>query len=182
MNPDNRIVLGDMTFSCKKPFAEIEKGISELAARLNADYACGPAPVFMPVLNGSFMFAAELLKNINFHCEVSFIKLSSYAGDASSGAVSELIGLGMDIAGRDVIVLEDIVETGLTIGAIDALLRLQNPRSIRYATLFFKPGCFAGYVSPDYRVFDVDYDFIVGFGLDYNGLGRNLKDVYTLVR
>ncbi len=126
------------------------------------------------------MFAAGLAAKIEFHCEVSFVKLSSYEGTDSTGRVRELIGLGSDIEGRDVIVLEDIVDTGRSMEHLLRLLAARRPASVEIATMFFKPGAFAGDFKVKYRALEIGNEFIIGFGLDYNELGRNLKDVYVV--
>ncbi len=175
--------LHDRTFRVLIPEAEIEAAIDALAARINSDYAARAAmrpPLFVGVLNGAFMFAAELIKKIEFHCEVSFVKLSSYEGTGSRGSISELIGLSGDTEGRDVIVLEDIVETGESMEHLLRSLATHRPASVEIATLFFKPGAFTRDLGVKYRAIEIGNEFIVGFGLDYNGLGRNFKDIYVV--
>lgn len=178
-----KIKLHDKTFRRTIPHAEIARKIEELADELNRQWrGNSQIPVFVSVLNGAFMFTAELLKHIDFTCEVAFVKLSSYAGTESSGEVARVIGLdGHTVFGRDVIVLEDIVETGNTVEAIRNLLAEQEPRSIAFATLFFKPEAYLKPFRIDHYAMELPNDFIVGFGLDYDQLGRNLPDVYTLI-
>lgn len=178
-----KIKLHDKLFRRAIPHAEIVRKIDDLAEELNNQWkGNSQVPVFVSVLNGAFMFTAELLKRIDFTCELAFVKLSSYAGTASSGEVAQVIGLGgHTIHGRDVIVLEDIVETGNTVEAIHRLLSEQKPRSIAFATLFFKPEAYMKPLKIDHYAMELPNDFIVGFGLDYDQLGRNLRDVYTLV-
>ncbi|MDL2230420.1 hypoxanthine phosphoribosyltransferase [Alistipes sp. OttesenSCG-928-L06] len=165
------------------PHREIVRHIDLLAEALNAQWkGNSQIPVFVSVLDGAFMFTAELLKRIDFACEVAFIRLSSYAGTESSGEVRRLMGLdGHTVHGRDVIVLEDIVETGNTVEAIHQLLSEQAPRSIAFATLFFKPEAYAKPFKIDHYAMELPNDFVIGFGLDYDQLGRNLRDVYTLI-
>ncbi|MCD8185800.1 MAG: hypoxanthine phosphoribosyltransferase [Rikenellaceae bacterium] len=140
-------------------------------------------PVFVSVLNGAFMFTAELLQRIAFTCEVAFVKVCSYDGTESMGEVVEIIGLdGHILHGRDVIVLEDIVETGNTVEMLHRILSEHHPRSIAFATLFYKPEAYSKLFPIDFYAMQLPNDFVIGYGLDYNQLGRNLRDVYTLVR
>lgn len=151
------------------------------AEHINRDYKDKKGsrpPLFLSILNGSFMFCSELLQRIDFNCEVSFVKISSYDGTCST-KVREMIGLDRNVEGRDIIIVEDIVETGGTIEHIYKLLQLQNPASIRIATLFFKKNIYKKPISIDYPAINIDDDFIVGFGLDYDGLGRNFRDIYV---
>ena len=175
--------LHDRTFRVLIPAAEIDKAIDKLAARLNADYAVRAAvhpPLFLGVLNGAFMFASELIRKIEFHCEISFVKLASYTGTGSTGKVSELIGLKNNIEGRDIIILEDIVDTGESMEHLLRSLSGHLPASVEIATLFFKPGAFTRDFPVKYRALEIGNEFIVGFGLDYDELGRNFKDVYVV--
>lgn len=175
--------LHDREFRVLVTASEIDSAIDRLAARIEADYAARALrqpPVFLVVLNGAFMFAAELVGKIGFHCEISFVRLASYDGVDSTGKVTELMGVESDLEGRDVIVVEDIVDTG---GSMEHLLRSlarHRPASVEIATLFFKPESFAHDFDVRYRAMDIADGFIVGFGLDYNELGRNLKDVYVV--
>ena len=132
------------------------------------------------VLNGCFMFAAELLRNLNIECEISFVKLSSYQGTNSTGVVREVLGLTESIAGRDVIIIEDIVDTGYTMQNMLETLGTREPASIQIASLFLKPARLKVPVDVKYSVFTIPDRFIVGFGLDYDGLGRNLPDIYDV--
>jgi len=178
-----KVKLHDKTFKRTIPYRDITRKIDELAEKLNAQWkGNSQIPVFVSVLNGAFLFTAELMKRIDFTCELAFVKLSSYDGLASGGEVNRVIGLeGHTIHGRDVIVLEDIVETGNTVEAIHHLLSEQKPRSIAFATLFFKPEAYMKPFKIDHYTMELPNDFVIGFGLDYDQLGRNLKDVYTLV-
>jgi hypoxanthine phosphoribosyltransferase len=137
-------------------------------------------PVFIGVLNGSFMVVSDLLKKYNAPCEVSFIKMASYAGMQTTNEVKQLIGLNQNLEGRSVIVLEDIVDTGNTIEEIKVLLKQQNVKHFKIATLFLKPDAYTKDIKLDYVGIRIPDKFIVGYGLDYDGLGRNLKDVYQL--
>lgn len=174
----NRIALKDKTFELYLPFGEIIKAVDALAARINADYADRPTPVFLGVLNGSFMFMAELMKRIGFDCEMSFVKLASYKGTISTGSVTELVGLNEELRSRHVIVVEDIVDTGRSIEHLVNILKSHAPASIEIATLLFKPDSYDKKIEIKYSAIPIPNDFIVGFGLDYDGLGRNLRDLY----
>ena len=162
---------------------EIVKNIELLADKINADYADNPTPpMVIGMLNGAYIFCTELSQRLTFDCDISFIKMQSYAGTESTGCVSKLIGLEHDITGRDVIIVEDIVETGTTISAAWEMLQKQNPRSIKIATMMFKPESYHYKNIPiDYYAMEIPGNFIVGFGLDYDGLGRNLPDIYALM-
>lgn len=137
-------------------------------------------PLFLVVLNGSFMFAADLLKEVNIPCEVSFVKLSSYSGTSSTGTVNELIGLKENISGRTVVIVEDIVDSGLTIKRLCDALGKKKAGRILIVTALFKEECYKENVRIDYIGFKIPSDFVVGYGLDYDGLGRNLKDIHIL--
>ncbi|MDR2882540.1 MAG: hypoxanthine phosphoribosyltransferase [Alistipes sp.] len=184
MSRHKRIKIHDREFRVLIPSSEIEAAIDRLAARINADYAARAAvqpPLFLGVLNGAFMFVAELLRRIEFHCEISFVKLASYHGLGSSGKISELIGLKNNVEGRDVIILEDVVDSGESMEHLLRSLAGHRPASVEIATLFFKPGAFTRDFPVRYRAIETVNEFIVGFGLDYNELGRNLKDIYVVV-
>ncbi|MCU7695481.1 hypoxanthine phosphoribosyltransferase [Haoranjiania flava] len=158
---------------------DIKQKIKEIAARINQDYA-GKNPLFIAILNGSFMFAADLLKEIDIEAEISFIKLASYKGTKSSGQVLTAIGLDTDLVGRDVIIVEDIVDTGKTLHAFIPQLQHQNPRSIRLVTMLHKKEATTFPVPVDYVCFEIPDKFVVGYGLDYDALGRNHKHLYQL--
>lgn len=159
---------------------EIQKEISSLADKINADYQ-GRDLVFLSVLNGAFMFTSDLMKNITIDCEVSFVKMSSYSGIESRGQVDELIGLkGNNIAGKDVVIVEDIVDTGITIDKIISLLEPEGTASVKVCTLLYKPDAFKGTKRPDYVGFSIPNAFVVGYGLDYNEKGRNLDTIYQI--
>lgn len=175
----NTITVKDKQFQLFLSGNQINAAIHRLADTINSDYR-GKRPVFLVVLNGSFMFAAELLKNIEEECEVSFVKLASYQGTRSSQTVKQLIGLNESIEGQDVIVLEDIIDTGITMENLLEQLRALHPKSIRIATMLFKPDAFIKNFKIDYIGLEIPNDFIVGFGLDYDGFGRNLPDIYKL--
>lgn len=176
-----QVQLKDKTFELFIPYDTIHQAIVELGKRINEDYKDKETPLFLGVLNGSFMFMAELLQQIDFNCETSFVKLASYSGTKSTGRVSELIGLADNVRGRHVIVVEDIVDTG---GSIEHLLRSligHEPASIEVATLLFKPDAYKKDSPIKYSAISIPNDFIVGFGLDYDQLGRNLRHIYKIV-
>jgi hypoxanthine phosphoribosyltransferase len=137
-------------------------------------------PLFIVVLNGSFIFAADLVKLLKFPCEISFVKLASYQGTSSTGQVSELIGLTESIENRTVVIVEDIVDTGNTLEKLYALLKEKNAKEIKIVTLLFKPEAYKKDLKLDYIGINISNEFVVGYGLDYDGLGRNLKDIYIL--
>ena len=158
---------------------QIQERVVELATQINKEYT-GKQPLFIGVLNGAFLFMADLIKHIDIECELSFIKVSSYSGTQTTGVVKEMIGLSHDIDGRDVIIVEDIIDTGDTAVYIVNELKKKNPASIRFATILFKPAALRQDFKPDYVGFEIAPDFVVGYGLDYDGLGRNLNDIYRL--
>ncbi|MCU0455611.1 MAG: hypoxanthine phosphoribosyltransferase [Bacteroidales bacterium] len=174
-------VILDRKFREMIPGEIIGKKIDEMAEKLNHDYA-GKDVVFLGILNGAFLFAAELFKRINLKARISFVKLASYEGTKSSGSVKELIGWNEDISGMHVVVLEDIVDTGHTLELIIGELKVRKVADIRIATLLFKPKAYTKTIPLDYIGFEIPNDFVVGFGLDYDGYGRNLPSVYTLVK
>lgn len=176
-----RVVLHDKTFEESISYEKINGAIEKVADRINSDYRGVETPLFLGVLNGAFMFMSELMQKIEFPCELSFVKLSSYSGTASTGKVSELIGLRNNIEGRHVIIVEDIVDTGTSMLHLLRSLEGHRPASVSIATLLFKPASFHQNYEVKYRAMDIPNDFIVGFGLDYDELGRNLKDIYTVV-
>ena len=157
----------------------IENRITEIAKQINTDYE-GRCPLFIVVLNGAFLFATELVKNIPLSCEITFVRLSSYAQTESTGKVRQIIGLEEKIAERDVIIIEDIVDTGLTMTQLLAQIEDLKPRSIEIATLLHKPEALQKPVKMRYIGFEIENKFVVGYGLDYDGLGRNLNALYVL--
>ena len=176
----SKIRIHDREFVKSISREEIDKEIKRVAAQINHDYA-GKRPLFLGVLNGSFMFVADLLKNIELECEISFVKFSSYQGTETTGQVREVIGLLESLEGRDVIILEDIVDTGHTMHKMMQSLKKSNPASVEIASLFVKPARMQVPVDVKYALFTIPDRFIVGYGLDYDGLGRNLPDVYDVV-
>jgi hypoxanthine phosphoribosyltransferase len=174
------VTLHDKSFGIYLPESEILSNIKTLAERINQHYAT-LNPLFVAVLNGSFMFAADLLKEVTVSCEISFMKVSSYENTSSTGEVTELVGLKEDVAGRHLIILEDIVDTGNTVVKLLEMLGQRNPASIEIATLLQKPECLKHELSVKYIGREIPNDFVVGYGLDYNGLGRNLRDIYKVI-
>ena len=158
---------------------EIDFALATMASQVEADFA-DEIPVFVGVLNGSFMVVSDFMKHYKKPCEVSFIKLSSYEGTASTNEVKQLIGLNQDLTGRTVIVIEDIVDTGNTVAELKDLFKKQNVKHLKIATLFFKPEAYKKDLKLDYIGIRIPNKFIVGFGLDYDGLGRNLPEIYQL--
>ncbi len=176
-----QVKIHDKTFELYIPYEKIRSVVEKMAEKMNADFE-DKNPLFVCILNGSFLFAAELFKRINLIAsEITFVKLASYHGDKSSGSVKHLIGLNEDIEGRTVVILEDIVDTGLTIDSILEQLKQLNPKEIKIATLLLKPDALQKQVQLDYIGLEIPNDFIVGYGLDYNGRGRNLIDIYSVI-
>ena len=174
-----QVTYNGLTF---EPYIEretIQARIKELAKVITEEYR-GKKPLFVCVLNGAFPFASELFLNVDTDAEITFIRLKSYEGTSSSGVVKEVMGLTEDIAGRPVIVVEDIVDTGNTIHRLVKDLKAKNPESVKIATLLFKPESLTCVVNPDYVGFAIPPKFIIGFGLDLDGLARNLQDIYVL--
>jgi len=159
---------------------QIKIAVKSVSDLINAELK-NEQPFFLVVLNGAFMFASDLLKEINIPSEVCFIKVASYQGTSSNGNVTELIGLTENVAHRTVVIIEDIVDTGLTIDTIINTLNKKNVKQIKVATAFMKPASYTRQHKIDYIGFNIQNDFVVGYGLDFDGLGRNLKEVYVLV-
>lgn len=176
----SRIKIHDKEFEVSIPREEILKEVKRVADEINRDYA-GKRPLLLGVLNGCFMFAADLMRNLNIECEISFVKLSSYQGTTTTGVIREVLGLTESIAGRDVIIVEDIVDTGYTMQRMIESLGTREPASLQIASLFLKPARLKVPVDVKYSAFTIPDRFIVGYGLDYDGLGRNLPDVYDVV-
>ncbi len=173
------IQLHDKQF---KPFIDssrIQEAIRGLANQINQDYK-DAQPLFVGILNGSFLFTADLVREFNGNCDVSFMKMASYEGTSSTGVVNELIGLSENLEGRDVVILEDIVDTGNTLEKLFHELEKKNPKSLAIATLLFKPNAYQKDILVKYAAMEVGNEFLVGYGLDYDGLGRNLKDIYII--
>lgn len=159
---------------------QILKEVARVGEEINRDLA-DANPLFVSVLNGSFMFTADLMKHVSVPCEISFVKLASYAGTSSTGKVKELVGLNDDITGRTIVIVEDIIDTGLTMERLIETLKARNPKEIRIATLLVKPDKLKVDLDINYIAMSIPNDFIVGYGLDYDGLGRNYRDIYTVI-
>ncbi len=173
------ITIKDKTFGVSIKSEVIQERISELSAQISRDLK-GKKPLFICVLNGAFIFAADLFKRITIDAEINFIRVSSYSGTQSTGIVKSLIGMNESIEGRTVVIVEDIVDTGDTaVYLIDELKRL-NPEKIYFASLLLKPKALRQKIHIDYLGFEVPNDFLVGYGLDYDGIGRNYQDIYKL--
>lgn len=176
-----KITLKDKTFRTMIPYEEIISAIDNVAEKINADFeGCEDEPVLLCILNGSIMFMGELMKRLRFNCRIVSTKLSSYEGTSSSGRVKQAMGFTSDITGRRVIVVEDIVDTGNTIVELKEILKEKGAAESRICTMLLKPEAYDKDVRLDYVAMEIPNDFIVGFGLDYDELGRNYKDIYVL--
>ena len=176
----SRIKLIDKVFETSITEAEIQERVKAVADRINKDMA-DKNPILLAVLNGSFMFAADLMRMLTIPCEISFVKLASYQGTTSTGTIKEVIGINEDLSGRTVIIIEDIVESGLTIKRMIETIGTRAPKSIHICTLLIKPERLTVPLDVEYAAIEIPNDFIVGYGLDYNQQGRNLRDIYTIV-
>lgn len=174
-----KIQVLDKQFRPYIPEAEVKKRVAAMAAQISSDME-GRNPLFVAILNGAFVFAADLFRDISVPAEISFVKVSSYMGTDTTGSVSDLIGLTEDIAGRTVIVVEDIVDTGLSMKHVLEMLQAKKPAEVRIAALLLKPDKLEVSLNIDYCGFKIPNDFILGYGLDYDGYGRNLRDIYVL--
>ena len=173
------IQIHDKSFIPYLSEVEILDAVKKIATRINNDYQ-GKDVLFLSVLNGAFMFTSDLMKHITLQSEISFMKVSSYAGTESTGRVDELIGLSGTVKGRDVIIIEDIVDTGITIDKVIRLLTMQEPSSIEVCATLFKREAYRGQHPPKYYGFEIPNKFVVGYGLDYDQLGRNLPAIYQV--
>ncbi len=176
----NRIKVLDKYFKPYLSNQEIEEAISNVAARLNNDMKTEDTPIVLGVLTGSFMFTSSLMQKLDFPCELSFIKLSSYNGVRSTGSVTQVFGLSTSVSGRTVIITEDIVETGTTMAELSKILKDAGAANVKICALFHKPHACVKDIKVDYAAFEIPNDFVVGFGLDYNQMGRQYKDLYVL--
>ncbi len=174
------VVLDDLTFELIIHSEKIELRLAELAKEINAKFS-NANPLFLSVLNGSFIFAADLLRQLDFACEIEFVKVSSYAGTQSTGEVKQVLGLSKSIENRTVIILEDIIDSGLTMDFLLRDLARFKPKQIEICALLLKPEALQVKLPVNYIGFEVANDFLVGYGLDYNGLGRNLPHIYKAV-
>lgn len=173
------ITLKDKQFKPYITQQKIAEAVKNVAGSINEDLK-NEFPIFLAVLNGSFMFASDLLKEISIPCEISFVKMASYSGITSIGSVTELIGLTENISGRTVVIVEDIVDSGVTLERLTTTLNAKAVKQIKVATLLFKPEAYKKDHALDYVGFKIPNDFVVGYGLDYDGLGRNLKEIHVL--
>lgn len=176
----SRVRIKDKTFDISIPETEILKHVKEVADRINHDMA-GKNPLLLAVLNGSFIFAADLMRMLTIPCEISFVKLASYQGTTSTGKIKEVVGVNADLTGRTVIIVEDIVESGLTMKHMIETLGVHHPKSIHICTLLLKPEKLTVPLNIEYVAMEIPNDFILGYGLDYDQQGRQLRDIYTLV-
>jgi hypoxanthine phosphoribosyltransferase len=170
----------DLEFKKFIPASKIEEKTKELAEKITADYK-DRTPIFLPILNGSFIFAADLIRELKLDCKISFVKHSSYQGTQSSGQLKTLIGLNESLFGQDLIIIEDIMDTGLTLTKVVEELGSLGTRSVEIVTLIRKATARQQAIQPKYVGFDIEEEFVLGYGLDYDGLGRNLKDIYKSI-
>jgi len=173
------VQIRDKEFDLFIPEKDILEAIRKVADQINKDLE-GKNPLFVCVLNGSFMFASELMKCVTIPCEISFVRMASYQGTKSTGKIKEVYGLEEDIKGRTVVIVEDIVDTGHTMSLVIDQLTCEEPKELKIATLLFKPQALKNDVKLDYVALEIPNDFIVGFGLDYDGYGRNLASIYKI--
>ena len=180
-NMKQRVTLYDRTFEVMIPAEELDQAVAKVAERLNNDYKDAERPpIFVGVLNGAFIFLADLVRKVTFDNEIAFTQISSYQGTQSSGKITQKLGLDFDIEGRDIILVEDIVETGHSINHMLEYLRSLSPRSVEVCTLFFKPEKYLYDMPIKYCALEIGNEFIAGYGLDYDQIGRNLKDIYVV--
>lgn len=176
-----KVKLHDRTFEVMIPAAEIDAAVTRVANRLNMDYATSAQPpIFVGVLSGSVVFLSDVIRKTTFNNELAFVQISSYEGTQSTGCVKQKFGIDFDITGRDIIIVEDIVETGHSINYMIEYIQSLNPRSVEVCTLFFKPEKYLYERPIKYCAMEIGNEFIVGYGLDYDQIGRNLPDVYVL--
>lgn len=173
------VAVKDKQFVLKISSDTIQSRVGELASSIEKDYQ-NKKPIFIGVLTGGAVFAVDLFKKLTIDCELTFIRVSSYSGTNSTGTVSGVLGLKENIENRDVIVIEDIIDTGITAKYLLDELKKLNPSSLKMATALFKPQALKHDITPDYVGFEIEPDFVVGYGLDYDGYGRNLNDIYVL--
>lgn len=166
-------------FETSIPEAEIKQRVKAVAEQISHDLG-DKNPLLLAVLNGSFIFAADLMREMTIPCEISFVKLASYQGTTSTGKIKEVIGINEDLTGRTIVIVEDIVESGLTMKRMVESLGTRNPESVHICTLLLKPERLQTKLDIEYVAFSIPNDFILGYGLDYDQQGRNLKDIYTI--
>ena len=177
----NKIKVLDLNFETSIPEEIIQVEITRIANEMNRDLA-DKNPIFLGILNGAFMFASDLFKQITIPCQITFLKLASYEGTKTTGTVKQLIGINQELKDRTVVVLEDIVDTGITLDTIVRQLNGYEPREVLVATMLHKPEALQKDVKLNYVGFKIPNEFVVGYGLDYEGYGRNLPEIYTLVQ
>lgn len=179
MKPE--IKLHDKTFVPCIPYTSLCAAIDAVADKINTDFCgCSKPPVLLCILNGSIMFSAELMKRLNFNCELACLKVASYEGTHSTGTIRRVTDFTGSVKGKDVIIVEDIIDSGNTIESLIDIVKNEGANSIRICTMLFKPSAYKKDIHIDYTAMSIPNDFIVGFGLDYNELGRNYKDIYVL--
>lgn len=174
------IRIKDKSFEVSIPNEEIQQKVKALAEKMNKDYA-GKNPVFVCILNGAFVFMADLVRYLDFQPDIVFAKYSSYEGMNTTGKVKEVLGVSVDLAGKDVVLVEDIIDTGITMSHVLPIFQAKGVASVKIATMLMKPEKLKCNIKVDYCAMEIPNDFIVGYGLDYDGLGRNYKDIYTVV-
>ena len=174
------IKIKDKRFKISIPEAEIKTRVKALAQQMSKDLE-GKNPLFLGVLNGAYIFAADLMREMTIPCEISFVKLASYQGTISTGKIKEVIGINEDLTGRTVVIVEDIVDTGRTMKQMIEALGTRQPESVKICSLFVKPDKLQEPINIDYVAFSIPDDFILGYGLDYDQAGRQLRDIYTIV-
>ena len=173
------VQIRDKTFVVSIPSEKIQHRVREMAMEISGDYA-DKRPIFVCILNGAFIFAADLFRALSIECEISFLRLSSYSGTQSTGTITNLLGINANLKDRHVIILEDIVDTGETAVYLVEEMKKHSAASVRFASLLIKPKALKHTIRLDYVGFEVPNDFLVGYGLDYDGLGRNLPDIFVL--
>jgi hypoxanthine phosphoribosyltransferase len=174
------VTVHDKNFELYLENEQIQKAVQKVATQINQDLK-GKTPLFLVILNGAFVFATDLLQKVDLDCDVSFVKLSSYVGTSTTNTVRELIGLDTVLKGRTVVIVEDIIDTGITMEYTIHKLKGLEAADVKIATLLYKPGAFQKDYPIDYIGLEIPNDFIVGYGLDYDGHGRNLPDIYKIV-
>jgi hypoxanthine phosphoribosyltransferase len=174
------IRIKDKSFEVSIPNEEIQQKVKALAEKMNKDYA-GKNPVFVCILNGAFVFMADLVRYLDFQPDIVFAKYSSYEGMNTTGKVKEVLGVSVDLEGKDVVLVEDIIDTGITMSHVLPIFQAKGVASVKIATMLMKPEKLKCNIKVDYCAMEIPNDFIVGYGLDYDGLGRNYKDIYTVV-
>jgi hypoxanthine phosphoribosyltransferase len=174
-----KVKILDKEFKMCVPSVHIKRAVEQVSSLINNDYA-DKEILFISILNGSFMFSSDLLKRIKVPCKITFIKVASYSGTTSTGNIDELIGLNEDIKDKNIIIVEDIIDSGATMEMIYKKLKSMGPKSVKIATLLFKPQSYQKNLKIDYIGIELPEQFIVGYGLDYFGYGRNLEDIYSL--